>query len=498
MKVAIGSFVTETHSFSKDLTPIEAFKSCVWEDADHLVSSQRGLRGDGGGANVGGFVDYAEAHDWEIVPLFCAGAWPSGPIPKADYERIKEKFRPQLENLQVDGVLLHLHGAAVVEDMDDAEGDFLNFVREFIGEETPVFVILDLHANVSDFMCEKADAIYGYDSYPHIDIYERQQEACRLLEKMVAGEAKPFVFRAQPPVLLPSILTDTNNDPMMTIRTLAEDWEKEEGVINVSTFAGYYASDKYEAGPSAVVITDDNAELAVKISKDIADKFWELKEKFLYPLTPIEDAICQAKATDGPYGFMDECDDPLGGGASDGTYILQAILDAGFDSGGVSVIRDPEIVAKAWDAGVGGKVSGQLGGKIDDKHGAPVDINATVLQLTNQEIPLFYNDPTTMQSVGRMAVIEERGIKIVVTELKGGFEGIDIFGILGYNVEDMKALVLKGSSAAYKGVFGERIAHYEVIDSQGITSPDVTKIGEFKRLRRPIWPLDENVRMRYK
>lgn len=498
MRVAIGSFSTETHSFSKDLTPLEAFQACIWEDAEHMVDAQRGNRGDGGGANVGGFIDYAEAHDWEIAPLFCAGAWPSGPIPAHDYETIKKQFRPGLENLDVDGVLLHLHGAAVVEGLDDAEGDFLTFVREMVGEEVPVLVLLDLHANVSDLMCEKADAIYGYDQYPHLDIYERQQEICQLLEKMVAGEAKPFTFRTQPPLLFPAILTTTDTEHMKKIRARAEEWEKQDGVINVATFAGYYASDKYEAGPSTVVVTNDDPDLAVKVSKDISDLFWELKNEFLFPMTPINEAIEEAKNTDGTYGFMDECDDPLGGGASDGTYILQALLDAGIESGGVSVIRDPEIVAKAWETGVGGTVSGKLGAKIDNMHGTPIDINATVLKLSDQKIPVFYDDPTTLQSVGRMAVIEERGFKIVVVELKGGFEGIDIFGILGYNIEDMKAVVLKGSSGAYKNVFRDRISKYTIVESLGITSPDVTRIGDFKNLRRPIWPLDENVTMRYK
>ena len=498
MRVAIGSFSTETHSFSKDLTPLEAFQTCIWDDAEHLVDAQRGNRGDGGGANVGGFIDYAEAHDWDITPLFCAGAWPAGPIPKQDYETIKEQFRPGLENLDADGILLHLHGAAVVEDLEDAEGDFLTFVREMVGEKMPILVILDLHANVSDLMCEKADAIYGYDTYPHLDIYERQQEACQLLERIVAGEVKPFVFRAQPPILLPAILTTTDTEHMKRIRTRAEEWEQRDGVINVSTFAGYYASDKYEAGASVVVITDDNAELAVAASKDVADLFWEVKEDFMYPMTPIEKAIEEAQSIEGSYGFMDECDDPFGGGTCDGTYILQKILDAGITSGGVSAIRDPEIVAKAWDVGVGGIVTGKLGGKIDDMHGDPIDINAKVLMLSDQEIPIFFDDPTTLQSVGRMAVIEERGIKIVVCELKGGFEGIDILGILGYDVKDMKALVLKGSSGAIQNVFGDRIARYTIVESLGITNPDVTKIGDFKKLRRPIWPLDTDVTMRYK
>lgn len=135
---------------------------------------------------------------------------------------------------------------------------------------------------------------------------------------------------------------------------------------------------------------------------------------------------------------------------------------------------------------------------MDCLHGDPVHIEARILQLLDEEIPIFEQDPTSKQRVGRIAVLQERGFVIVVTEYKGGFESVNILGYLGYDVSQMKALVLKGSSGAYKEVFGDIPAGYLYPASLGITNPDVTKIGDFQRLRRPIWPLDEGVRLRYR
>ena len=137
-------------------------------------------------------MDYAEEHGWEIVPLFAASALPAGPVTRETYEHVKDKILTNLEGHQVDGVLLHLHGAAVVQGIDDAEGDLLSAIRELVGEETAIMTILDLHANVSDLMVEKADAVYGYDTYPHEDSYEREQEVCRLLEKVTAKKSCPL------------------------------------------------------------------------------------------------------------------------------------------------------------------------------------------------------------------------------------------------------------------------------------------------------------------
>ena len=500
MKVAIGSFVTETHSFSSDLTGLECFKQCIWDEAEQLVDAQRGARGDVGGAVVGGYIDYAEANGWDIVPLMAAGAWPSGPIPQDTYAEIKRCFEKELKKLpeDVDGILLHLHGAAVVEGLDDAEGDFLCFVRSFVKDEMPIVVILDLHANVSDLMIEKADAIFGYDTYPHFDVYEREQEAAAFLEKMVKGEVKPYMFRAQPPLLLPAILTLTDTEHMKKLMARANYWESIENVENVAVFCGYYGSDKYETGASCVVITNDDAELAEKAAKDVADLFWELRDDFMFDMMPIEDAINTVTSNEGLWAFMDECDDPLGGGASDGTYLLKALMDASVRPAGISVIKDPEIARKAWDVGVGGTVKGLLGAKTDKFHGEPVEINAKVVKLSDAEIPISIDDTTVTQSVGKIAVLDQDGIFIVVVEYKGAFESINIFDIMGIDARDLKVVVLKGASGALKEVFGEYLSGYVYPASKGITNPDVTKIGEFKKIRRPIYPLDKDTTMRYK
>lgn len=181
------------------------------------------------------------------------------------YAYIKNKFIKNLTGEQVDGVLLHLHGACCVQGLDDAEGDLLTEIRNIVGERIPVLTVLDLHANVSELMVEKAAA-----------------------------------------------------------------YEQEEKVINVSPFAGYYASDKREAGPSCEVITDNAPELAEKIAKEMATCIWELQDEFFCDLPSIKEAIRQAEETEGLWAFVDECDDPLGDGSADGTYILNALMRSGF------------------------------------------------------------------------------------------------------------------------------------------------------------------------
>lgn len=493
MRVAIGGFIHESNSFSKEYTNLNMFKNWIYNDKDHLIDAHRNNH-----RILGGYVDYAEKKGWEILPLLAATALPAGPVKKEVYEHIKSKMTNNLRDSQVDGVLLHLHGAAVAEGYTDCEGDLLTEMRDAVGGQVPIMLVLDLHANISDRMVEKVDAIFGYNHQPHIDMYEREEEAAALFEKIKAGKVIPKMVRMQPPILLPAIATDTDKGPMKKMMEKAFTLEKINGVINVSPFAGFYGSNKREAGASVIVVTDSDKKQAEDLAEQMVDLFWEIKDEFFVPAVPVKEAAERAKREGGLWAFIDEADDPLGGGPADGTYILQELIDSGITSAGISTIHDPKAVERAYEAGVGGTVTGQLGAWKDDAHGSPVELHAKVVRLTHKKIPVAYWDDKDLQDPGRIALLDQNGILIVVTEHKTATENINIFSYLDIAVEQFNVMVLKGLGHAYQNVFKKLPKEYVTIDSIGVTNPDVTKLGEFKNIRRPIYPIDEDTVFAYR
>ena len=98
-------------------------------------------------------------------------------------------------------------------------------------------------------------------------------------------------------------------------------------------------------------------------------------------------------------------------------------------------------------------------------------------------------------------MLDQDGILIIVTELKANSENMRFISLFGFGPRDlsrMRIVLLKGSGKAYEQAYGNIPAGYITPESYGITNPDVTRIGEFKKLRRPIVPFDENVPLRYK
>lgn len=493
MKVAIGGFINEVNTFSRETIGLESFQNSTLTKAADLIEKHRGDR-----RIAGGFIDYAEKHGWEIVPLIVAYAPPAGPIREEAYQEIKKEFLDPIRNQDVDGVLLHLHGAIVSEGMDDCEGDIITSIRNITGTEIPIMLVSDLHANITKTMVESVNGIFGYNTQPHADMYEREQEAAALMDRCFTEKRKTRVLMAQPPLLLPAISTDTSIGAMKPVMEKAYELEKEPDILNVSPFAGFYGSDIYNAGASAVVVVQEgDEEKGRRVAEKMADFFWEQKETFFVETVPLEDAVRKSENEGGLWVFIDEADDPYGGGPADGTYLLQKLINMSPVRAGLAAIHDPEIVEKAFSAGEGNQVVGKLGAKKDFLHGKPVEINAKVRKLHKGRIPLvFWNEEDT-QNPGRIAVLEQNGVYIVVTELKTNTESIDVYKYLGIDVTQFLFIIGKGLGEAYQAVYKDLAKGFLTLDSIGITNPNVKKIGEFKKIRRPIYPLDDNVTMRY-
>jgi microcystin degradation protein MlrC len=155
--------------------------------------------------------------------------------------------------------------------------------------------------------------------------------------------------------------------------------------------------------------------------------------------------------------------DNLGAGTpGDGTVILtELIRQTARDA--LVLVCDPETVAEAVKTGVRGRARFTVGAKIDQHHGTPVEIEATVRTLSDG---IFKNIGPMRDGVvddqGRTAVLEADGILIVATERRMPM----------WNLEQLP------------------IAHRIIeVDTPGLAAADVRRFA-FKNLRRPIYPLD--------
>lgn len=486
MKILTGMVSHETNVFSNIPTDLSKFEERRLLRGDEGLDFYTGTR-----SPIGGLVAAAETYSFDLVPTVFAGAFPSGKVTDEAFDTLLgEILRGIRKNRDLDGVLLHLHGAGVTESSDDLEGEVIRAVREEVGEVIPIVSTFDFHANHTDLMLEKADILVGWDTYPHIDGYERSMDAGRLITAIIKGELKPTSAMKKPPMMPTPQAQFTGRHPMKTIMGRALSIEGEEGVANVTVACGFPWSDHKDMGVSVIVTTNNDPQLADGKAEEIADLMWSLRTDFLVKPMPVRKALTEATAApEGPYVLADIGDNPGGGTLCDGTVVLKAMLDLGVKDAVLAVICDPEAVAAAIEAGVGNTVTMEVGGKTDEFHGKPIGVSGTVRTISDGR---FQHGGPMMTGVwmdmGRTVVVDCQGVEVIFTEKRLQPTDLQLYRSIGIEPEDKQIIVVK-SSVHYRASH-EPIAKKVIeLDTPGLTSPRLTSIP-FKKIRRPIFPLD--------
>jgi microcystin degradation protein MlrC len=99
-----------------------------------------------------------------------------------------------------DAILLDLHGAMVTESLEDGEGALLARLRK-LAPTVPIAAALDMHSNLYPEMIASATVVAGYQTYPHVDMYEAGRRARRALFRLLRGEARPTMAWGNRPML---------------------------------------------------------------------------------------------------------------------------------------------------------------------------------------------------------------------------------------------------------------------------------------------------------
>src|SRR5262245_28468493 len=357
MRVAVGGFMHESNT----VAPLPANRSRflegsltygsamvpVWESAHH---------------EVGGFIEAAGNFGFDLVPLGMAWATPSGPVTDEFFEHFCDALATGVRMAKPDGVLIALHGAMVTPRFPSADTEVLRRLRDAVGPGVPLAATLDFHGNVSPVMGDHANALVGYQTYPHIDQRQRGLLAAQLLTRAVRGEVRPVVRVVKAPMILNLLGQDTSREPMKSHMAKAREVEKRPGVLSVSLMAGFPYADVPDMGPSVIAVTDGNPDQAVGVADELAAQMWAVREQLYVACPSPREAVFRAVASGWRPVLLIDLGDNIGGGsAADGTVLLAELLwqqAKGF----VVVLHAPKAVEIAKAAGVGGKFEATVGG----------------------------------------------------------------------------------------------------------------------------------------
>ncbi len=488
MHIVIAQMKHETNTFSPVPTPIQRF--AVGTPLPHEgAAGVQALRGTGSG--IGAFIELAEKAGATITLPVAGGAWPSGPVEDKAFEYMAGRICDAVAK-GCDAVLLDLHGAMVTESYEDGEGELLARVRK-LAPNTPIAVALDMHTNLYPAIVENSDVIAGYQTYPHVDVYETGMRAGKALFAMLEGKAKPAMAWGQR-AMLPHVMRQSSLDsPNREIQARCRQMEK-EGALCASLFVGFPHADIVNAGLSAVVVTDNDPALARRWCDELLDMAWDARAQWVYEVEPLSKSFARAKAMDArPVVLLDHYDNAASGGTMDTMAVLAGILEAGLEDVAAFAVYDPAAVVEMQKAGLGARVTLQLGGRLDmpslGLKGQPLTVTGTVKNLTNGQ---FRNrgpmSKGVLMDMGATAVLDTGKVEIVVISRQQEPNDLECFASQGIDPTKKRYLMLK-SRVHWRAGFGDLAKATVECAGVGVCTSDYGVL-DFRKVRRPIYPLD--------
>lgn len=490
MRIAIGGISHETSSFAVKQTTLQDF-----EDGFGLFRGEEIFkRFTGANICTGGFIDGAKKHDFEAVPILWAFAYPSGLIVREAYDALKAEFLNRLrladQQSRLDGVLLDLHGAMVVDGIDDADADIIEAVRSVIGPDRPIMVTFDLHGNHTPRRVAAATAICGFDTYPHVDMAERGREAADLIVRTVRGEIRPVMAIRQVPLIWSTPTQVTAHPPMNEVMARVFELESRPGMLSMTIATGFAWADVPDIGCSVIAVADGDQSLAEKTADEMAAWVWENRERWYQPPTTVRDALAAGeKIGKYPIILADHADNTGGGSPGDSTEILQTFLDIKLQDAVILYIVDPEVAEAAHKAGVGARLKMPVGAKSSPQQGKPVLMDAEVMAISNGDFT--YDGPMYAGLTGNMgtsAWIKQAGVSVVVVCAHEQPLGPAFAKTLGIDCTKMKYISVK-SAAHFRASFEKFAGSIHSVDAQGIHTHEFTKLP-FKKLTRKMFPME--------
>ncbi len=483
--IAVGGWQHETNTFAPQLATYAAFvEADEWPGL--AVGDEMFKAVDGVHLPITGALEELANTRHEIIPLLWCAAPPSSYVTDDAFERISKQLLDQIKSqMPLDGIYLDLHGAMVTQTYDDGESEILKRIRNLVGNDLPIAVSLDMHANVTEAMVELATVIDIFRTYPHIDMGETGARTARHLLQLMNGEHW-FKSILKTDFLIPLNWGYTWMEPTASIyagldKIIGND------VYAAAIAVGFHLSDFEDVGP-AVVAYGQSQSAADDACSQMLNWIQTNKNNFkgdiLTPQHAVSQAIIVSENAPKPVTLADTQDNPGGGGTGDTTGILRELITQAANGAVVATIADPDTAASAHHAGLNSTIEIELGDKSGMPGHSPLATQAKVLALGDGQFvgtgPMYFG---ARMQLGLMALLDIQGIKVIVSSKKVQVADRSILRHLRIEPIEQKIIVLK-SSVHFRNDFESISEQIFLVKALGAVIADPAELDYKKALRR--------------
>jgi microcystin degradation protein MlrC len=486
MRVGIIALLQESNTFVSQPTLFKHFEEDLMAEGEavreRLASAHH---------EVGGFFQGLQDEQIDAVPIFAARAVPHGTMTEDTLSALLDRMFARLKDAgTLDGLLLAAHGATVSQGPADVDGHWLSRIREAVGNDFPLVATLDPHANLSPRMVSATDALFAYQTNPHIDQRQKGALAARIMAKTLRGECRPTQAAAFPPLAINIEKQLTEEEPCLGLFQRANKLAQQPGVLSASVILGFPYADVPEMGSSVVVVTDDDPPLATQLANELGQALWDLREDFVGAFIDPKEAIGLAFRRDPPVLLLDMGDNAGGGSPADGTVLAHHLFEEQIADSFVC-LYDPIAVQTAEAAGVGKKLRLAMGGKTDALHGPPIVADVEVLSIQDGQFTETKprHGGASRFDQGRTAIVKTKsGLTVMLTSRRQPPFSLSQLTAFGIKPEAFRIIVAKGVHAPI-AAYREVCKTFIRVNTPGVTTADMRKLTYHHR-RKPMFPFE--------
>jgi microcystin degradation protein MlrC len=493
MRILTGGFSHESNSLNPIITGEDDFVVLRGNDIiENSVFSRH---------SSAGIIETLKKAGVELVPAVLARAVPNGVVSAAFYQKLKaellELAAAALKQGPIDGVCLALHGSMKVEGGLCAEGDFCGALREIL-PGIPFTAALDMHATITPDLLRAVDAFAGYKTAPHVDSFETGELAAEMLLKTLNTGKRLYTVFQSIPVMIAGEKSETAAEPMASLIAACKELEKpapdRPAMLAASLLLGFpWADCEYNAASVMVSAFEEDRAAADREARKLAETFWRCRGEFnfrteYYNSTESMAAAYRAVLEQGerPVFVSDSGDNPTAGAAGDATELLEAILAAEDLTERLpgpllySGFYDEPAAAACVKAGEGAELDITLGGNWDKLNGKKIPLRVRVKKIAGDYGP--YHSILVLATC--------RNILFSITSKHIGFGDEGLLPALGINAAEYPLVVVK---LGYLEPCFRTIAKRAIMAASRGCSNEILETIPYKKVRRPLYPLDKDM-----
>ncbi|WP_344955523.1 M81 family metallopeptidase [Zobellella aerophila] len=485
MKIAIAGFHIESVSFLAHTSGYQDFEAGALRGEALL----KGLSGTN--TVIGGMLDICRERAITPVPLVYAYLGALGRVADEVIERYTTEICEGLKQVpDLDGVLLHLHGAAWAPGYEDPERHMIEAVRQAVGDGVRLMVAFDYHGNLDEHSIARADAAFAYHRSPHTDMGDTGRRCADCMVRTLNGQLKPHCVLLKPGLLTPSIFSATQLRPLADVIADARRREQDAAdYLDISVMAGFSYADAVNTGFSVIAVSGECRQRAESEAREIRDRLWQERERIYRPepVYGVKEAVAEVMAraphVSKPFVLLEHADR-----LNDSTYVLAELVAQDAQNAAVPFLWDPEAARRAAAAGVGNRVRLKLGAHSSDKAGPRLELECEVLQA---EPKTYHISGAMLQGtrvdLGLTALLRVGGILISVVSRPAFGVDEDAFTVFGQDPRDYDIIVLR-SKTHFRQVYEALAEQILIVDTPDYGPADLLGLPYRRLDTRKVYP----------